>query len=130
MFTTLFVVSFVSSSTRELDSSLNIALESVGRSVLGWVGFISDCCGEDSRACEFWSQPDDGPPRKRAETFSCFLQQFENAVVLRRTFIDLISTSIESHNWDDATKDCVTNVLIQQSECWFMLLCLYVVFSE
>jgi hypothetical protein len=52
MFTTLFVVSSVISSTRGLESSLNVALESVGRSVLGRVGFISDCCGEDSRACE------------------------------------------------------------------------------
>jgi hypothetical protein len=51
MFTTLFVVSSVSS-TRGLESSLNVSLESVSRSVLGWVGFISDCCGEDSRACE------------------------------------------------------------------------------
>jgi hypothetical protein len=34
-----------------------------------------------------------------------FLQQFENTVVLRRTFIHLISISIESHNGDDATKD-------------------------
>jgi hypothetical protein len=52
MFTTLFVMSSVSSSTRRLESSLNVALESVGQSILGWVGFISDCCGEDSRACE------------------------------------------------------------------------------
>jgi hypothetical protein len=52
MFTTLFVVSSVSSLTGGLESSLNVALESVGRSVLGWVGFISDCCGEDSRACK------------------------------------------------------------------------------
>jgi hypothetical protein len=43
--------------------------------------------------------------QERAETCSCFLQQFENAVVLRRTFIHLISTSTESHNGDDATKD-------------------------
>jgi hypothetical protein len=42
MVTTLFVVSSVGSSTRGLESSL----ESVGRSVLGWVGFISDCCGD------------------------------------------------------------------------------------
>jgi hypothetical protein len=34
----------------------------------------------------------------------CFLQQFENTVALRRTFIHLISTSIESHNRDDDTK--------------------------
>jgi hypothetical protein len=57
MFTTLFVTSSVSSSTRGLESSLNVALESIGWSVLGWFGFISDCCGEDSRACEvtvFW----------------------------------------------------------------------------
>jgi hypothetical protein len=52
MFTTLFVVSSLSSSTRGLKSSLNVALESVGRYILRWVGFISDCCGEDSRACE------------------------------------------------------------------------------
>jgi hypothetical protein len=52
MFTTLFVVSSVSSSIRGLESSLNVALESVGQSVLGWFGFMSDCCGEDSRACE------------------------------------------------------------------------------
>jgi hypothetical protein len=48
---------------------------------------------------------DDDPPQKRAETCICFLQQFENTVVLRRTFIHLISTSTESHNGDDATKD-------------------------
>jgi hypothetical protein len=29
---------------------------------------------------------------ERAGTCSCFLQQFENTVVLRRTFIHLIST--------------------------------------
>jgi hypothetical protein len=52
MFMTLFVVSSVSSSTHGLESSLNVALGSVGRSILGWVCFISDCCGEDSRACE------------------------------------------------------------------------------
>jgi hypothetical protein len=39
---------------------------------------------------------------KNGGTISCFLQQFENTVVLRRTFIHLISTSIESHNGDDA----------------------------
>jgi hypothetical protein len=44
MFTTLFVVSPVSSSTRGLESSLNVAVESVGRSVLGWVGFICGGC--------------------------------------------------------------------------------------
>jgi hypothetical protein len=42
MFTTLFVVSSLSSSTRGLESSLDVALESVGRSVLGWFGFIGD----------------------------------------------------------------------------------------
>jgi hypothetical protein len=42
MFTTLFVMSSVSSSTRRLESSLNVALESVVWSVLGWVVFISD----------------------------------------------------------------------------------------
>jgi hypothetical protein len=41
---------------------------------------------------------------EKAET-CCFLQQFENTVVLRRTFIYLISTITESHNGDDATKD-------------------------
>jgi hypothetical protein len=38
--TALFVVSSVGSSTRGLESSSEVALESVGRSVLGWVGFI------------------------------------------------------------------------------------------
>jgi hypothetical protein len=52
MFTTSFVVSSVSTSTRWLESSLEVALESDGRSVLGWVGFICDCCGEESRVCE------------------------------------------------------------------------------
>jgi hypothetical protein len=52
MVTTLFVVSSVSSSTRGLESSLNVALGSVGRSVGGWVGFIGGCCGEGSRVCE------------------------------------------------------------------------------
>jgi hypothetical protein len=42
---------------------------------------------------------------EKAKTCSCFLQQFENTGVLRRTFIHLISTSIESHNRDDATKE-------------------------
>jgi hypothetical protein len=42
------------------------------------------------------------PTQKRAETCSCFLQQFENTVVLRLTFTHLISTIIESHNEDDA----------------------------
>jgi hypothetical protein len=41
MFTTLYVASFVVSSTRGLESSLEFALEIVGRSVLGWVDFIS-----------------------------------------------------------------------------------------
>jgi hypothetical protein len=40
---------------------------------------------------------------ERAETCSCFLQQFENTVVLRRTIIHLIPI-IESHNEDGATK--------------------------
>jgi hypothetical protein len=40
MVTTLFVVSSVGSSTRGLESSLEVALESVGLSVLGWVGLI------------------------------------------------------------------------------------------
>jgi hypothetical protein len=48
--TTLFVVSSVGSSTRGLESSLELALESVGRSVLGWIGFIGGGC-EDSRFC-------------------------------------------------------------------------------
>jgi hypothetical protein len=45
------------------------------------------------------------PNQKRAETCSCFIQQIGNTVVLRRTFIHLICTSIESHIGDDATKD-------------------------
>jgi hypothetical protein len=52
MFTTLFVVSSVGSSTRGLESCLEVALESVGRSVLDWVGLIGGGCGEDSRVCE------------------------------------------------------------------------------
>jgi hypothetical protein len=40
MVSTLFVVSSVGSSTRGLGSSLEVALESVGRSVRSWVGFI------------------------------------------------------------------------------------------
>jgi hypothetical protein len=40
MVTTLFVVPSVGLSTRGLESSLEVALESIGRSVLGWVGFI------------------------------------------------------------------------------------------
>jgi hypothetical protein len=47
-----FVVSSVGSSTRGLESSLKIALESVGRSVRVWVGFIGDWYGEDSWVCE------------------------------------------------------------------------------
>jgi hypothetical protein len=42
---------------------------------------------------------------EKGETCSCFLQQFKNTVVLRRTVMHLISTIIESHNSDDATKD-------------------------
>jgi hypothetical protein len=50
--TNLFVVSSVGSSTHVLESSSEVALESVGHSVLGWVGFIGGGCGEDSRVCE------------------------------------------------------------------------------
>jgi hypothetical protein len=32
--------------------SLEDALESIGRSFLGWVGFIGGGCGEDSRVSE------------------------------------------------------------------------------
>jgi hypothetical protein len=42
MFTTLFVVSSVSTLTHGLEWSLDIALGSDGRSILGRVGFISD----------------------------------------------------------------------------------------
>jgi hypothetical protein len=52
MVTTLFVVSSVDSSTCELESSLEVALESVGWSVLGWVSFIGGGWGEDDRVCE------------------------------------------------------------------------------
>jgi hypothetical protein len=52
MFTTLFVVSSVSTSSLELESSLNVVLESDGRSGVCGIVFISDCCGEDSWACE------------------------------------------------------------------------------
>jgi hypothetical protein len=45
-------VSSVSTSTHGLELSLDVALGSGDRSVLGRVGFISDCCGEDSRDCE------------------------------------------------------------------------------
>jgi hypothetical protein len=38
-----------------------------------------------------------------------YMFRFENTVALRRTFIHLISTSIESHNGDDATKDLPVN---------------------
>jgi hypothetical protein len=40
MVTALFVVSSVGSSTRGMESSSEVALESVGRSVLGWVSFV------------------------------------------------------------------------------------------
>jgi hypothetical protein len=33
---------------RRQESSLELAVGSVGRSVLGWVGFIGGGCGEDS----------------------------------------------------------------------------------
>jgi hypothetical protein len=52
MVTTLFVVSSVGSSTRGLESCLEVALESVGRSVLCLVGFIGGGCREDSRVSE------------------------------------------------------------------------------
>jgi hypothetical protein len=42
MVTTLFVVSSVGSSTRGMESSSEVALESAGRSVRDWVGFIGD----------------------------------------------------------------------------------------
>jgi hypothetical protein len=42
----------------------------------------------------FWVSTWWRPTKKRAETCSCFLQQFEYTVVLRRTFIHLISSSI------------------------------------
>jgi hypothetical protein len=42
MVMTLFVASSVGSSTRGLESSLEVGLEIAGRSVLGWVGFIVD----------------------------------------------------------------------------------------
>jgi hypothetical protein len=47
MVKTLFVVSSVDSSIRGLESSLEVALESVGRSVLGWVGFIGGGLPDD-----------------------------------------------------------------------------------
>jgi hypothetical protein len=45
MVTALFVASSVGSSTRGLESSLEVALESVGRSVLCWVWFILHSIG-------------------------------------------------------------------------------------
>jgi hypothetical protein len=50
--TTLFVVSSVGSSTRGLESYLEVALESVARSVCDWVGFNGGGCGEDGWVCE------------------------------------------------------------------------------
>jgi hypothetical protein len=47
---------------------------------------------------------------------SHFLHQFENTVVLQRTFIHLISTSIESHNGDDATKEKFHDTIGNQSQ--------------
>jgi hypothetical protein len=46
-------VSSVGSSTRGLETSLEVALESVGRSVLGWAGFIGGELPDD----------DDGTPK-------------------------------------------------------------------
>jgi hypothetical protein len=45
--------------------------------------------------------------RRNTTVFSicCFLQQIEITVVLQRTFSHLTSTSIESHNGDNATKE-------------------------
>jgi hypothetical protein len=42
---------------------------------------------------------DDGPPGKGPKhvVVSCFLQQFKNTVVLRRTFIHIIYTSLDYH---------------------------------
>jgi hypothetical protein len=55
------------------------------------------------------------PTQKRAETCS-FLQQFENTVVLRRTFIHLISTSTESHNgWCHQRPDTCYSTTLQLS---------------
>jgi hypothetical protein len=67
------------------------------------------CDGYDILVSTWW-----WPIQKRAETCSCFLQQFENTVVLRRTFVHLISTIIESHNGDDATKDWLAYIFV----CW------------
>jgi hypothetical protein len=61
--------------------------------------------------CSIWVFPDVlvstwwWATQKRAETCSCFLQEIENTIVLRRTFRHLISTSIESHHGDDANKE-------------------------
>jgi hypothetical protein len=64
-----------------------------------WCPHCSMCVFSDILASNWlW------PAQKRAETCSCFLQQFQNIVVLRRTFIHLISTIIKSHNGDDDTK--------------------------
>jgi hypothetical protein len=48
---------------------------------------------------------------KRAETFSCFLQQFENTVVLRRTFIHLISSSVVKRTYYFRTPCISTNII-------------------
>jgi hypothetical protein len=52
LFTILFAMSSVGSATRGLESSLEVALERVGRCVFGWVDFTGGGCGEDSRVCE------------------------------------------------------------------------------
>jgi hypothetical protein len=68
------------------------------------------------------------PTQKRAETCSCFLQQFENTVVLRRTFIHLISASnlpwrSEANSYLHATHEllvppCITHSFILLAQPW------------
>jgi hypothetical protein len=56
----------------------------------------------------FYSQPDDGPPRNGPKHVVDFFNNLK-IVVLRRTFIHLISISTESHNRDDAAKSIQNN---------------------
>jgi hypothetical protein len=59
-----------------------------------WCPHCSICVFSDILVSTWW-----WPTQKRAETCSCFLQQFENTVVLRRTFIHLISTIMNSQGF-------------------------------
>jgi hypothetical protein len=78
---------------RELHSSPNIVKRDLVPHT--WCPHCSIWIFSDILVLTWW-----WPTQKRAETCSCFPQQFENTVVLRRTFIHSIPTSISIHHLD------------------------------